>query len=74
MTEQEAFRYETDVIGSLKFYDIYNKIIPAEGEYSYMDCDFRDHSKSIICNKDYKYPRYRNRMEKDLYEGLMEND
>lgn len=74
MTEKEAFQHETDVIGSLKAYDIYNKIIPEEGCYSYMDCDFRDYSKSIICNKDYEYPRYRNRMEKDMYEGIINND
>lgn len=74
MPEKEAFKYEMDVIGSLKIFDIYNKIIPEEGCYSYMDCDFRDYSKAVICNKDYKYPRYRNRIEKDMYEGIIDND
>lgn len=55
LSEKEAFKYEKDVIGSLKFYNLYNKIIPEEGEYEYMDCDFKYYTTFAIRNKDYKF-------------------
>lgn len=75
MSEEKALQEEKNVIGSLHgIFEIYNKLIPEDGEWSYMDCDFRDYSKTVICNKDYKYPRYKNQIEKELYEGFVGND
>ncbi len=56
LTEEKAFRYEKDVIGSLiGIFEIYNKALPKENEYDYMDCDFKEYSDVVIRNKDYRY-------------------
>lgn len=47
-TEDEAFKYEKDVIGSLKdIFKLYNKVTPKNTEYNFIDCDFRDYSDLI---------------------------
>lgn len=56
LTEEKAFRYEKDVIGSLMgIFEIYNKTLPKENEYDYMDCDFKEYSDVAVRNKDYKF-------------------
>lgn len=60
LTEQEAIQEEKNVIGSLaelSCYSIYNKTLPKEKDYNFMDCDFWDYSNFAIRNKNYEFPR-----------------
>lgn len=54
--EKRALSSEKDCIGSvMHFYDIYNKSLPKEGDYDYMDCDLYEVSDFAISNKSYKF-------------------
>lgn len=53
MSEEEAIEYERNVIGSLySDHDIYNKTLPKEDSYTYMDCNFKEYCSIITSNKE----------------------
>lgn len=58
MTEEQAIQEEKNVIGSIaEIFDIYNKTLPKEKDYNFMDCDFWDYSHFAARNKNYEFPR-----------------
>jgi len=56
LTEKEAIKSEKNVTGSLMgIFDIYNRTLPKENEYSYMDCNFMDYSEFAVRNKGHAF-------------------
>jgi hypothetical protein len=56
LSEKEALKQEMDALGSNIGDGLYNKNFPKQGEYEYMDCNFKSFSKLIARHKGTRKP------------------